>query len=116
MLQLIGVRLVHLQLCPWCLPVCLPLSHSSLSLSPSMLPSTWAISSITWTSPLTLNVAAHWGAAGALAALSLVSASVSGTVALLTLSLAINAGINMGYLTNPLDLSPNFECCDLLGT
>src|SRR5436190_21987629 len=81
-----------------------------------MLASTWAISPITWTSLLTLNVAAHWGAAGALAALPLVSASVSGTVALLTLSLAINAGIHMGYLTNHLDLSPNFECLQQFGS
>lgn len=31
-----------------------------------------------------------------------------GAVALLTVSVALNAGVYMGFLTNHLDLSPNF--------
>uniref|UniRef100_A0A1B6KV19 Putative inorganic phosphate cotransporter n=1 Tax=Graphocephala atropunctata TaxID=36148 RepID=A0A1B6KV19_9HEMI len=63
---------------------------------------------------LTLNVSrkmwnslAHYGGAAALLALPLVN-SVSGAVILLTTAIAINAGTYTGYLTNPLDLAPNF--------
>ncbi|XP_054290224.1 putative inorganic phosphate cotransporter isoform X2 [Macrosteles quadrilineatus] len=53
------------------------------------------------------NTIAHWGGAIALLGLSFIS-SVFGAVALLTVSVALNAGVYMGFLTNHLDLSPNF--------
>lgn len=34
--------------------------------------------------------------------------SVEGAIALLTISVALNAGVYTGFLTNHLDLSPNF--------
>ncbi|XP_046680594.1 putative inorganic phosphate cotransporter isoform X1 [Homalodisca vitripennis] len=54
------------------------------------------------------NTIAHWGGAAALVALSLISTSVTGAVVLLTVSVALNAGVYTGFLTNHLDLSPNF--------
>ncbi|KAG8330876.1 hypothetical protein J6590_053331 [Homalodisca vitripennis] len=53
------------------------------------------------------NSIAHYGGAAALLALPLVT-SVSGAVILLTTAIALNAGIFTGYLTNHLDLAPNF--------
>uniref|UniRef100_A0A1B6M806 Putative inorganic phosphate cotransporter n=1 Tax=Graphocephala atropunctata TaxID=36148 RepID=A0A1B6M806_9HEMI len=53
------------------------------------------------------NSLAHYGGAAALLALPLVN-SVSGAVILLTTAIALNAGIFSGYLTNHLDLAPNF--------
>lgn len=50
---------------------------------------------------------AHWGGAAALVGLAFVD-SVGGAVTLLTISVGLNAGVFTGYLTNHLDLSPNF--------
>lgn len=50
---------------------------------------------------------AHWGAAAALVGLSFAQ-TPSGAVILLTLSSSLNAAIYVGFLSNHLDLSPNF--------
>uniref|UniRef100_A0A1B6F5L1 Putative inorganic phosphate cotransporter n=1 Tax=Cuerna arida TaxID=1464854 RepID=A0A1B6F5L1_9HEMI len=53
------------------------------------------------------NTIAFWGGAASLVALSVVH-SVSGSVVLLTLGVSLNAAIYVGFLSNHLDLSPNF--------
>ncbi|XP_075220051.1 putative inorganic phosphate cotransporter [Lycorma delicatula] len=49
-----------------------------------------------------------WGGAAALVLLATVARSVESAVTLLTLAVALNSGTFMGYLTNHLDLAPNF--------
>ncbi|KAG8329841.1 hypothetical protein J6590_077432 [Homalodisca vitripennis] len=51
--------------------------------------------------------AAFWGAAAALTSLSFVS-SAAGAVVLLTYTVGLSAGIIPGYISNHLDLAPNF--------
>lgn len=54
------------------------------------------------------NTIAHWGGAVALLALALVDSNVVAAVTLLTIAVALNSGAYTGFLTNHLDLSPNF--------
>lgn len=55
------------------------------------------------------NTIAHWGGAIALLALAvLVDRNVVAAVTLLTIAVALNCGAYTGFLTNHLDLSPNF--------
>uniref|UniRef100_A0A1B6CEG3 Putative inorganic phosphate cotransporter n=1 Tax=Clastoptera arizonana TaxID=38151 RepID=A0A1B6CEG3_9HEMI len=54
------------------------------------------------------NTLAHWGGALALLILALTNPGVVMAVMLLTIAVGINAGTYMGYLTNSLDLAPNF--------
>ncbi|XP_046681261.1 putative inorganic phosphate cotransporter [Homalodisca vitripennis] len=53
------------------------------------------------------NTIAFWGAAAALTSLSFVS-SAAGPVVLLTSTVGLSAGIIPGYISNHLDLAPNF--------
>lgn len=54
------------------------------------------------------NSVAHWGGALALLSLYLFDTSVTEAVILLTAALALNSGVFTGFLTNHLDLAPNF--------
>lgn len=54
------------------------------------------------------NSIAHWGGALALLSLYLFDTSVTEAVILLTAALALNSGVFTGFLTNHLDLAPNF--------
>jgi len=54
------------------------------------------------------NSIAHWGGALALISLYLFDTSVTGAIILLTTALAVNSGVYTGFLTNHLDLAPNF--------
>lgn len=54
------------------------------------------------------NSIAHWGGALALISLYLFDTSVTGAIILLTTSLSLNSGVITGFLTNHMDLAPNF--------
>lgn len=54
------------------------------------------------------NTLAHWGGALALVSLYLFDTSTTGAVVLLTAALGLNSGVMTGFLTNHLDLAPNF--------
>uniref|UniRef100_A0A224XGP8 Putative inorganic phosphate cotransporter n=1 Tax=Panstrongylus lignarius TaxID=156445 RepID=A0A224XGP8_9HEMI len=54
------------------------------------------------------NSIAQYGAAISLLALAYTNADAIGAVTLLTIAVGLNAGIYTGFLTNHLDLSPNF--------
>lgn len=54
------------------------------------------------------NSVAHWGGALALIFLYLFDTSVIGAIILLTTSLSLNSGVFTGFLTNHIDLAPNF--------
>lgn len=54
------------------------------------------------------NSVAHWGGGLALLSLYLFDTSVTEAMFLLTAALGLNAGIFSGFLTNHLDLAPNF--------
>ncbi|XP_046681259.1 putative inorganic phosphate cotransporter [Homalodisca vitripennis] len=57
--------------------------------------------------PWSSHTSAFWGAAAALTSLSFVS-SAAGAVVLLTYTVGLSAGIIPGYISNHLDLAPNF--------
>lgn len=53
------------------------------------------------------NSIAHWG--GALAMISfLFATSATGATILLTIALSLNSGVVTGFMTNHMDLAPNF--------
>lgn len=54
------------------------------------------------------NSIAHWGGAAALLSLYLFDTSIAGAMFLLTAAVALNSGIYTGFLTNHMDLAPNF--------
>lgn len=54
------------------------------------------------------NSLAHWGGALALFSLYLFDTSTTEAIALLTAALGLNSGTYTGFLTNHLDLAPNF--------
>ncbi|XP_017297933.1 putative inorganic phosphate cotransporter [Diaphorina citri] len=54
------------------------------------------------------NTIGLWGSAAALVGLSFVGDNLVGAITCLTLAIAINAGTYTGFLSNHLDLSPNF--------
>lgn len=54
------------------------------------------------------NSIAHWGGALALLSLYLFDTSVTGAMFLLSAALGLNSGVYTGFLTNHMDLAPNF--------
>jgi predicted MFS family arabinose efflux permease len=54
------------------------------------------------------NSIAHWGGALALFVLYLFDTSAMEAIILLTVALSLNSGIFTGFLTNHMDLAPNF--------
>lgn len=54
------------------------------------------------------NSLAHWGGALALVSLYVFDTSTTGALVLLTAALGLNSGVFTGFLTNHLDLAPNF--------
>lgn len=54
------------------------------------------------------NSLAHWGGALALFSLYIFDTSVVGAIVLLTTALTLNSGVFTGFLSNHLDLAPNF--------
>ncbi|XP_050534001.1 putative inorganic phosphate cotransporter isoform X2 [Daktulosphaira vitifoliae] len=54
------------------------------------------------------NSLAHWGGALALFSLYFLNTSVVGAIVLLTTALTLNSGVLTGFLSNHLDLAPNF--------
>lgn len=54
------------------------------------------------------NSIAHWGGALALFSLYLFDTNVIGAIFLLTVALGLNSGVYTGFLTNHMDLAPNF--------
>lgn len=54
------------------------------------------------------NTVAHWGGALALLLLYLFDTTVTEAIILLTTALALNSGVLTGFLTNHIDLAPNF--------
>ncbi|CAH1716905.1 putative inorganic phosphate cotransporter [Aphis gossypii] len=54
------------------------------------------------------NSLAHWGGALALVSLYIFDTSTTGAIVLLTAALGLNSGVFTGFLTNHLDLAPNF--------
>lgn len=54
------------------------------------------------------NSIAHWGGALALLSLYLFDTSVTSAMILLTVALGLNSGILTGFMTNHLELAPNF--------
>lgn len=54
------------------------------------------------------NTVAHWGGALALLLLYLFDTTVTEAIILLTVALGLNSGVFTGFLTNHIDLAPNF--------
>lgn len=54
------------------------------------------------------NTIAHWGGALALVSLYLFDTSVMAAIILLTTALGLNSGVFTGFLTNHIELAPNF--------
>lgn len=54
------------------------------------------------------NSIAHWGGALALLSLYLFDTSVTAAIILLTAALGLNSGVYTGFLTNHMELAPNF--------
>ena len=54
------------------------------------------------------NSLAHWGGALALVSLYAFDTSTTGAIVLLTVALGLNSGVFTGFLTNHIDLAPNF--------
>lgn len=54
------------------------------------------------------NSVAHWGGALTLLLLYLFDTTVTQAIILLTAALALNSGVFTGFLTNHIDLAPNF--------
>lgn len=54
------------------------------------------------------NSIAHWGGALALIILYLFETSATGAIILLTAALGLNSGVYTGFITNHMDLAPNF--------